>query len=432
MALGGGTFVTKNKVLPGVYINFVSLNRAAAVLSDRGTVAMGLSLDWGEDDKVVKVAWGDFVKKSERYFGYAFGHESMKGLRDLFLNANTLLFYRLNGGGVKAENDFATAKYTGTRGNDIQIAIKENVNNSSEFDVETIIDLKVVDTQTVEDATKLKSNDWVDFKSSATLQVTAATPLTGGTNGTASGASHQSFLEKLEVHAYNTLGLVSTDDATKSLYISYIKNIRENVGTKAQLVLHDKAADYEGVVNVKNTTTEGNAQLVYWVTGLVAGTAVNKSALNKKYDGEYSVNAEYTQAQLKQAVINGQFVLHFVGDDLRVLKDINSLTSFTEEKGEQFKYNQTVRVADQIANDIAKLFATKYIGVIPNDESGRISLWADIVKHHEQLQQIRAIQGFVGEDVKVEEGDNPDAVIVEDKVTINRKMAQLYMRVVIA
>ena len=31
MALGGGTFTTMNKVLPGTYINFVSTARASAV-----------------------------------------------------------------------------------------------------------------------------------------------------------------------------------------------------------------------------------------------------------------------------------------------------------------------------------------------------------------------------------------------------------------
>ena len=34
---------------------------------------------------------------------------------------------------------------------------------------------------------------------------------------------------------------------------------------------------------------------------------------------------------------------------------------------------------------------------MPNDEAGRISLWSDIVKHHTELQTIRAIENFSGE-----------------------------------
>ena len=47
MALGGGTFLTQNKVLPGAYINFVSAAKASATLSDRGYAAMGIELELG-------------------------------------------------------------------------------------------------------------------------------------------------------------------------------------------------------------------------------------------------------------------------------------------------------------------------------------------------------------------------------------------------
>ena len=64
-----------------------------------------------------------------------------------------------------------------------------------------------------------------------------------------------------------------------------------------------------------------------------------------------------------------------------------------------FSSNQTIRVLDQIANDIAVLFGKKYIGKVPNDASGRVSLWNDIVKHHQELQNIRAIENFSSDNV---------------------------------
>jgi len=84
MALGGGTFVTQNKVLPGSYINFVSAARASATLSDRGIAALALELDWGVDDAVFTVTSEEFQKNSMKYFGYPYDHEKLKGLRDLF------------------------------------------------------------------------------------------------------------------------------------------------------------------------------------------------------------------------------------------------------------------------------------------------------------------------------------------------------------
>ena len=108
-----------------------------------------------------------------------------------------------------------------------------------------------------------------------------------------------------------------------------------------------------------------------------------------------------------------------------------SLNSGMDTKGDIFKDNQTIRVIDQIANDIAVLFNTKYLGVVPNDNAGRISLWADIVQHHQNLQTIRAIENFTDADVAVAQGETKKAVVVTDAVTVVNAMEKLYMTVTI-
>ena len=353
--------------------------------------------------------------------------EKMKGLRDLFINASTLYAYRLNSG-EKASNDFATAKCSGTRGNDLKVIISKDADDTTKYVVDLYLGTIKVDSQTVKTATELVENDFVTYKTDATLAATAGTPLTGGTNGTVNGASYQSYFDKIESYSFNVMGIVSTDTSIKTLAVNFCKRLRDEIGAKFQVVLHNKEADYEGVINVVNNTTP---ELVYWVTGAEAGCAINKSCLNKKYDGEYEVDTDYTQTQLENAIDEGKFVLHAVNSDVRVLKDINSLTTISDDKGEIFKDNQTIRVVDQIANDIANLFNTKYLGSIPNDQSGRISLWNDIVQHHESLQTMRAIQDFDSDNIEVAQGNDKSSVIVTDVVTIVNTMAQLYMTVTI-
>lgn len=60
------------------------------------------------------------------------------------------------------------------------------------------------------------------------------------------------------------------------------------------------------------------------------------------------------------------------------------------------------------------------------------SLWSDIVKHHEQLQEIRAIEYFSDADVKVEQGDTKKSVVVSDLITVVNSMGRLYMTVTVA
>ena len=435
MALGGGTFVTQNKILPGSYINFVSAAAANPMLSGRGIATMPLPLSWGPLGEVFEVTAEDMQKRSMKIFGYDYTHEKMKGLRDLFRNANTLYVYRLGAGkGTAAKSTHAEALYPGVRGNDIKIVITKNVDEQTHWDVTTYLGTIAVDEQkNVEDVSGLKPNDYVKFTEEALAEATET--LAGGADPDVDGEDYQAYLDKIENYTYNGMGIIAKDKQTKELCAAFCKRLRDERGVKFQMVVQDCAADYLGVVNVKNkTVTDDNFDetgLVYWVAGLVAGTAVNKSAQNRVYDGDFAVEADFTQAQLEAAISAGEFALHRVGRELRVLADINSMVTVSDTQGDVFKDNQTVRVIDQIANDIAVLFNTKYLGAVPNDNAGRMSLWADIVKHHEQLEDIRAITDFDENSVKVYRGNTPKAVAVDDVINVVNAMDKLYMTVTV-
>lgn len=434
MANGGGTFLSYNKVIPGAYINFVSASKATVNVSDRGFAAIAMELDWGVEGDIFKVENGDFQTDTLKLFGYDYTHEKMKPLRDLFMKAQTVYMYRLNGGGVKASNDYATAKYSGTRGNDITIIVKANVDEEDKKDVTTMIGEIKVDIQTVTNSSELVSNDYVEFKESE-LTETAGAKLTGGTNlASVTGTQHQTFLDLLESYSFNVLGCTSTDDIIKKLYVQWTKRMRDEIGVKLQCVVHRVAADYEGAINLQNKVLDSGAPenaLVYWLTGAEASCAVNATLTNTKYDGEYTIDTKFTQSELAAGIKAGQLLFHNNAGEPYVLTDINSLTTITVEKGEDFTSNQVIRVLDQIGNDIAMLFNTKHLGHTRNIESGREALWKDIVAHHQELERIQALENFDPKAVTVEKGPTKKSVIVNDPVTPVACMEILYMTVVV-
>jgi len=437
MALGGGTFLTQNKVLPGTYHNFVSAARAFANLSDRGFVALPIVLDWGIDGEVFTVTAEDLQKNSLKIFGYDYTHEKLKGLRDVFKNAHTAYVYKLNEGAVAAQNTFATAKTKGIRGNDIKIVISANVDAPTKFDVQTYVGSTLVDEQlAVANASALVANDFVTFKSGATLATTTGTNLAGGSNGTTpTGTPHQAALDEFEAYGFNTLACLSAETAIKDLYVAYTKRLRDEVGAKFQLVGYKLGAtDHEGVIDIHNAATGLDYGLVFWSSGAEAGVAVNQSNTNKAYNGEYTVDftGAKTQSELAALLKAGKFVFHKVGTETRVLEDVNTFTSFTPDKNEDFSMNQVIRVLDQIAIDTASLFNTRYLGKVPNDASGRVSLWGDIVTHRKQLQSIRAIQNFSSDGVTVEQGNSKKSVVVNEVVEPTVAMSQLYVTTTVA
>ena len=390
---------------------------------------MALELDWGKDDEIIEVTSESFTKDSLKIFGYEYAHEKLKGLRDLFKNIKKGYFYRVNSGN-KASNDLATAKCSGIRGNDLRIVISKNIDDTTKYDVSTYLGTKEVDKQTVKLVSELVDNDYVTFKMQE-LAVTAGKALTGGSNGDVNGEAHQRFLDKLESYQVNAVGCTAKDEATSNLYVEYAKRLRDTLGIKFQVVVFNNAANYEGVVNVKNTTLEDESAIVYWVTGIIAGCEINKSNTNKTYDGEYTVNVDYTQSQLESSIDNGEFMLHKVGNEVRVLVDINSLVDTTSEKGEEFKSNQTIRVLDQIASDVASVFNSKYLGKIANNEAGRTSLWSDIVTLFKDYQTLQAIENFEDEDISVEIGKDKKSVTINTNVQVINAMEKLYMTVVV-
>lgn len=426
MALGGGTFLTQNKTLPGAYINFVSLPKNDVALAERGYAAMAFKLDWGIENEVFTVTNEDFQKNSMKIFGYDYTNENLKPIREIFKNIHTLYCYRL-GVSKKAECTAATAKHGGSRGNMIKVSVSKNLDNHNTYTVTTYFDGIVMDIQTVSSSAELKDNDYVCFKSFELSTNCGEFIMQSGSNGEAVNSQYQDFLDKLESYRFNSLGLGEDNEQLKDLYTAYTKRMRDETGVKFQCVLFNKAADYEGVINAKDSI-----ELIPWITGATAGCSIKNSCLNKKYDGEYEITPQSTQAELEASIKNGEFVFHKVGNEIRVLSDINSLVSISDTKGSIFKENQTVRVCDQIAVDISAIFNNKYLGRVPNDIDGRISFKSEILKHHQNLADLRAIENFNDDDIEVLMGDTKNSVVVYDCISIVNSMSKLYMTVKIA
>lgn len=347
MALGGGTFTSQNKVLPGSYINVVSAATTVSALGKRGIVAIALPLG-KEKGTVIDITAEQFAKDAETIIGMANTADGAAPLREIFLHAQRAFIFDIG----------------------------------------------------------------------------------DGTGITVSG-----ICSALEPYEFNVLAAYTDTTADKTAYITAVKAWVAG-GKQCQAVVYNPttAPDSEVVINVCTTVTDEDADahtLVAWVAGAEAGCGLNESCTNMIYDGEFTVDASMTQAQLETALTSGKFVLHRVYGNIRVLEDINSLTTTTQAKGEDFKYNQTMRVVQQSANDLAKLFNINYIGKIPNDQAGRDAFWADVVAYNRELEAIRAIEKFDTSLVSVERGETKKSIVVNYSIMPVNAMSQLYMTVIV-
>lgn len=439
--LGGGTFTTQNKLLVGSYINFVSAKDASIALADRGYVAVALELDWGADG-IIELTSESFQKDAKKLLGYDYADDKVKPIRELFKNAKTVYVYRLAGANaVKAKSAVATAKYVGVKGNKIATLIEANVDVEGKYDVYTLVDGIEVDKQTVEKYADLVANDYVvfDIASGALEAGTQPVYLEGGANGTvAANSEHAKFLTLAESYAFNVLACNSVEKAIIDLYVAYTKRMRDEVGVKFQTVVYGTAGEdkidpnYEGVIVLDTAVAEEGVPVhygIFYAAGAEAGCEINKTNTNKKYDGEYKFKVDYTKTELENAIKSGKLVFHKVGDDVRILVDINSLVEYNMDKGADFSENKVIRIIDQIGNDVALEFNTNFLGKIPNDAAGRISFWNALDNYAKTLQNLRAIQEWNNAQLKVSEGETKTSVVVDMVVNIVGTMEKLYMTV---
>ena len=156
---------------------------------------------------------------------------------------------------------------------------------------------------------------------------------------------------------------------------------------------------------------------------------MNESLTNRKYDGEYVISAKDTKSNFIKGIQEGKFLFYDDGDEVRVLRDINSFTSFVAEKNSDFSSNRVVRVLDGIANDVARIFGQYYLGKRSNNADGRNLFKAELIAYHEQLQQIEAIENFKAEDITVMQGREKQDVVVFEAVQPTDAMEKLYMQV---
>ena len=437
MSAGGGTFTTENKVLPGAYINFVSKARSLGVIGERGILAMPWYGDFGKVGEIIELDSESFQTDCLKILGHNYSDNQMLPLREAFKGAKTVKLFRM-GGGQKASATIGslniTALHEGARGNDIKITISADP-DSNGFIVSTYIDGYIKDSQSVSSAKELLDNDFVSFSGDGSLSPSAGITLSGGENGVSSGEDYSDFLDALEAEEFTTVIYPGSDEVTKGLFAQFTKRLRNEGGYKISCVLKDFDADFEGVINLASSCKpyaglDQNA-LIYWTGGMTAGAEINESLTNKVYDGELEVITNLKKSELKDAVSKGKFIFYGDRDSVRVLKDINSLTSFSSDKNKDFSNNQIIRVLDAVANDTAKIFNDYYLGKCQNNALGRDIFKTELVNYHQKLMAIGAVENFVPEDITVSMGSEKGDVVVNEYIVPVGAMEILYMSCII-
>jgi hypothetical protein len=447
--MAGGIWTSQNKVLPGVYINVKSQANNTASVGERGVVAICEPMSWGATGVISEYMPGEDPTPITGYDITAsanmFIREMTKGT-DVSNGPVKILLYRPAGtAGAKATATVgdltATAKYDGIRGNDITLVIVADPDDVGYYDVETVVDGSMVDTQHINDLGSLVANDWVTFAGTGTtITATAGTALTGGTDPTISATDYASFLTAIEAYQFDVVAYDGSDSTVISAIAAFVNRMNNAIGRKCQAVMggDSAAVNNKNVIAVKNGVklSDGTSltaqQAVWWVAGSEAGATYYQSLTYAQYPGAIEANPKLTDAQAESAVTGGFICFIDTFGVTKVCTDINSKTSITLAEGAEFKKNRVMRVVNQFCNDVYEHFSNYFIGKTDNNDEGRNLLRGWIIGYLNEMQANNGIQNFAAEDVAVSAGDAIDAVVINVAIQPVDAIEKIYVSVTVS
>lgn len=439
----GGIWTSQNKALPGVYIRFKTGTALGLTVGDRGVVTICEPMSWGPVAQVTPVTLTTDVTPIT---GYDITAPQNRFLQEMFKGTNrtsaptTILLYRPTASGsaqakVTTGELTATAVYPGARGNDISLIITELTEPESAFTVSTVVDGAIVDQQTASQISELVANDWVTFSGTGALAATTGAALTGGADGTVESAAYSAYLSTIEPYKFDIMVYDGSDSTVQTALLSFIERVNENNGQYCQLVASGLSnPDSRYVININSPVTLSDGteltpqQVTWWAGGASAGALYNQSLTYAQYPGAVSTTMQ-TVDQFTQAVQAGNFVLFAENGVVKVMQDINSLTTYTEDIGQVYSKNRVMRLCNTIANDIFQQFSESFIGVVNNNEQGRARFQAAIVGYLQQIQDNQGIQNFTSDDVEVLAGSAIDAIVVNVAIQAVDSVEKIYMTI---
>ncbi|MFD3271519.1 phage tail sheath subtilisin-like domain-containing protein [Paenibacillus dendritiformis] len=161
-------------------------------------------------------------------------------------------------------------------------------------------------------------------------------------------------------------GITSVDAASVS---TQIKTWRDNHKKIFKAVLPNHAADHEGVINF---TTEGIAvglntysasQYTARIAGILAGLPLTRSATFYELP---EVEAIADSETPDKDIDDGKLILVNDGEKIKIGRGVNSLTTTTASKGDDFKKIKIIEGHDMVQEDITRTFNDNYAGKVNN------------------------------------------------------------------
>lgn len=446
-----GTWVTQNKVRPGVYINYVFSDTELINYASEGVMAMPYVFPLNETGKVVEVTSKSIKSKELEKYGVIAGSDAYKYLTTLLKYCSKIILYSAGEGGSKARlsvsNEFvAVAKYNGEEGNKFAVEVLAVKDNKQIFNTYYNNDLVAIQTYNFDTQEMEGINEYVDIEvAGPTVTETVATVLSGGTNDTCADVNNtlKAMFESLKCSEVEVLAIPFGEDAydfsnvedfindynanhVQKVVVVYPKTDAESASKNSEFVI--------AVANQKATLTNGlemdSTMLASYIAAKEAGADYKVDLTFDMCDDIVSIS-ELSNEEVEENIKRGIMNLSYRSDRSVVIEDdINTLVLLGENQSSSLKANDTLRLLNDISYRIVNYGENVIIGKKKVTETTLNLVKAFIIGIMNEYVSEQVIVNFDSKnDVQVVFGEQPDGILCTVAIQKTQSAKKLYFSI---
>lgn len=165
-------------------------------------------------------------------------------------------------------------------------------------------------------------------------------------------------------------------DDGNSEEIGYVDEVYTDISVVAEDDVSEKEPEY-----ITYSAIEYTAR----IAGILAGLSLDRSATYYQLNEVESVE---TYEDIDTLIDNGQLLLvdEGDGDGVKIARACNSLTTFTTDVGQDFRFIKIVEAIDMITDDIRDTFKSDYVGKVINDYNHKMLFISAIMVYFSGLK----------------------------------------------
>lgn len=198
-------------------------------------------------------------------------------------------------------------------------------------------------------------------------------------------------LKTLKNLKWNYLTIPGLKTADSTLVSAWIKEVRAKDHKTFKVVLPKCIGDNEGIINFTTDTIMSTlSETAFTTTEYCARIAGVLAGLSLAQSSTYFVLSDIISAGIpddpNERIDKGELVIVFDSEKYKIGRGVNSLTTFTAEKGEAFSKIKIMEGVDLYNDDIRDTFEDRYIGKVINDYDNKQAFVAAIIAYQKSLQ----------------------------------------------